>query len=38
MLGSGPPHRQFDLFRPNLSGQWLLDEDLRRANLITSPT
>jgi hypothetical protein len=29
----GRPHRQFDLFRANLSGQWLAGEDLREANL-----
>ena len=29
----GRPHRQFDLFRANLSGQWLAGEDLRKANL-----
>jgi hypothetical protein len=33
MLGFGPPHRQFDLFRANLSGHWLLEENLRKANL-----
>src|SRR5262245_52724132 len=33
MLGFGPLPRQFDLFRANLSGQWLLGEDLRKANL-----
>src|SRR5262249_39818230 len=29
----GRPHRPFDLFRANLSGQWLAGEDLRKANL-----
>ena len=29
----GPLHRQFDLYHANLSGQWLLGEDLRKANL-----
>jgi uncharacterized protein YjbI with pentapeptide repeats len=33
MLGFGPPHRPFDLFRANLSGQWLAGQDLRKANL-----
>jgi hypothetical protein len=33
MLGLGPPHRPFDLFRANLSGQWLVSEDLRKAYL-----
>jgi len=33
ILGFGPMHRQFDLFRANLSGQWLVLEDLREANL-----
>jgi uncharacterized protein YjbI with pentapeptide repeats len=33
MLGFGPPHRPFDLFRANLSGQWLFGEYLRKANL-----
>ena len=33
MLSFGPPHRPFDLFRANLSGQWLAGEDLRKANL-----
>jgi hypothetical protein len=28
-----PLHRQFDLFRANLSGQWLPGEYLRKANL-----
>jgi len=27
------PHRPFNLFRTNLSGQWLFREDLRKANL-----
>jgi uncharacterized protein YjbI with pentapeptide repeats len=34
MLSFGPPHRPFDLFRANLSGQWLFGHDLRRANLV----
>jgi Pentapeptide repeats (8 copies) len=34
MLGFGPPHRPPDLFRANLSGQYLVDEDLRKAMLI----
>ena len=29
----GPPHRPFNLFRANLSGQWLVKEDLRKANV-----
>jgi uncharacterized protein YjbI with pentapeptide repeats len=33
MLGFGPPHRPFNLFRANLSGQWLLGQDLRKADL-----
>jgi uncharacterized protein YjbI with pentapeptide repeats len=34
MLGlKWPLHRPFDLFRANLSDQWLLGEDLRQANL-----
>ena len=33
MLGFGPPHRPFDLFRANLSGQWLVNEDLHNADL-----
>ena len=33
ILGFGPMHRQFDLFRANLSGQWLVLEDLHEANL-----
>jgi len=33
MLGFGPPHRPFDLFRANLSDQWLVGEDFRKANL-----
>jgi uncharacterized protein YjbI with pentapeptide repeats len=34
MLGlKHPLHRQFDLFRANLSGQWLPGEYLRKANL-----
>ena len=33
MLCFGPLHRQFDLYRANLSGQRLLGEDLRKAYL-----
>src|SRR5262249_5973480 len=33
VLGFGPPRREFNLYRANLSGQWLLREDLRKANL-----
>jgi Pentapeptide repeats (8 copies) len=33
MLGFGPPHRRFDLFLANLSGQWLVGQDLRNADL-----
>ena len=33
MLGFGPLRRPFDLYRANLSGQWLAGEDLRKANL-----
>ena len=33
LLGFGPPHRPFNLFRENLSGKWLLEQDLRDANL-----
>jgi uncharacterized protein YjbI with pentapeptide repeats len=33
MFGFGPLHRPFDLFRANLSGQWLPLQDLRDANL-----
>jgi hypothetical protein len=29
----GPLHRPFDLDHANLSGQWLIDDDLRNANL-----
>jgi hypothetical protein len=32
-LGLGPPRRSFDLFRANLSGQWLVFDDLSGANL-----
>jgi hypothetical protein len=32
-FGFEPLHRPFDLFRANLSGQWLVGEDLRKANL-----
>jgi hypothetical protein len=32
-FGFEPLHRRFDLFRANLSGQWLRKEDLREANL-----
>src|ERR1700730_4004862 len=33
VLGFGPPRRHFDLFRANLSGQWLPGDDLRNADL-----
>lgn len=33
MLGFDPLHRPFNLFRANLSGQWLSGQDLRRADL-----
>jgi uncharacterized protein YjbI with pentapeptide repeats len=33
MIGFGPLHRPFDLERANLSGQWLLGEDLSKAML-----
>jgi Pentapeptide repeats (8 copies) len=33
MLRFGPPHRPFNLFQANLSGQSLLGEDLSEANL-----
>jgi hypothetical protein len=33
MLGFGPPHRPFNLFRANLSGQWLDKQDLRKSDL-----
>lgn len=33
IVGSGPVHRPFNLFRANLSGQWLVGEDLRGAHL-----
>jgi uncharacterized protein YjbI with pentapeptide repeats len=33
MFGLGPPRRPFDLYHANLSGQWFLQEDLRKANL-----
>ena len=33
MLGFGPLQRPFDLFRANLTGQWLMRENLRRARL-----
>jgi uncharacterized protein YjbI with pentapeptide repeats len=33
MVGFGPLHRHFDLFRANLSGQWLVGENLRKTNL-----
>jgi hypothetical protein len=29
----GPLHRPFDLYRANLSGQWLVRQDLRKADL-----
>jgi uncharacterized protein YjbI with pentapeptide repeats len=34
MLGFGPLHRPFNLWRANLSGQWLVNEDLWKANLV----
>jgi uncharacterized protein YjbI with pentapeptide repeats len=33
MLAFGPPSRPFNLFRANLSDQWLVGENLREANL-----
>jgi hypothetical protein len=33
IVGVGPVRRPFALFRANLSGQWLVGEDLRGANL-----
>ena len=33
ILGLGPPRRSFDLFRANLSGQWLAMDDLGGAHL-----
>jgi hypothetical protein len=33
IVGVGPVRRPFALFRANLSGQWLVEEDLRGANL-----
>jgi hypothetical protein len=33
MLGCGLPQRPFNLFRANLSGQWLVEQDLRKADL-----
>jgi uncharacterized protein YjbI with pentapeptide repeats len=33
LLGFGHLHRQFDLYHANLSGQWLLGEDLPEADL-----
>jgi len=33
MLGFGPLRRPLDLYHANLSGQWLLENDLRRADL-----
>ncbi|KYK50421.1 hypothetical protein A1D31_20145 [Bradyrhizobium liaoningense] len=33
IVGSGPVRRPFDLFRANLSGQWLVEEDLSGADL-----
>jgi Pentapeptide repeats (8 copies) len=33
MFGFGPLHRPFDLHHANLSGQWLLGQDLRKAQL-----
>jgi hypothetical protein len=32
MLGVGPLHRPFDLFRANLTDQWIPEADLRKAN------
>ena len=37
IVGSGPVRRPFALFRANLSGQWLVGEDLRGANLSAPP-
>src|SRR5215471_1965255 len=34
MLGFGPLHRPFNLWRANLSGQWLVNEDLWKAYLV----
>src|SRR5262249_39461225 len=33
MLGLRPPHRPFNLFRASLSGQWLVNQDFRKAYL-----
>src|SRR5262249_24774558 len=33
VLGFGPPRRHFDLFRANLSGQWLVEQGFRKAHL-----
>jgi uncharacterized protein YjbI with pentapeptide repeats len=33
LFGFGPLRRQFDLYHANLSGQWLVGDDLRNANL-----
>lgn len=33
IFGFGPLQRPFDLYRANLSGHWLLKEDLHKANL-----
>ena len=33
MLGLAPPHRPFNLFRASLSGQWLVNQDFRKAYL-----
>ena len=33
MIQFGAPHRPFDLFRANLSGQWLLKQNLPKADL-----
>src|SRR6516162_5595682 len=33
MLGLAPPHRPFNLFRASLSGQWLANQDFRKAYL-----
>ena len=34
MFGFGPLHRPFDLYRANLSGQWFVNENLRKAMLM----
>src|SRR6516162_130765 len=33
MLGLAPPHLPFNLFRASLSGQWLVNQDFRKAYL-----